>query len=143
MTPSSISRTKTRPIKHHAKGTSPQFKVFKGRPTANDLSLLNDIPAAADSAIVYAVNDLRSDSVDSIPDEIADPFSRPTSHRELKSLQAVMKSVPGDPKSAVFSHMLILPDDLKCVMGDDIVSKLWKLQKDVSNHAPCFAKKFS
>src|SRR5579859_4368765 len=143
MTTPSISGTKARPHKNYARGISTQFKVFKERPTANNLSLLNDVPPVANSAICYAVNDLRSSRVDSIPDEIADPFSRPTNYRELKSLQAVMKSVSGDTKSAVFSHMLILPDDLERVLGDDIVSKLWKLQKDVSIHLPCFAKKLS
>jgi hypothetical protein len=109
-----------------------KYKVFKAAPSDNSQSLLNDTPSSTKAAIVYAWNDLRTRGIDyTIPDEVADLSITPTKYRQLKSLQAVMKSLPDDPDSAIFSHMLVSPNDLKIALGEDIVSELRDLQKDV------------
>ena len=71
------------------------------------LVILNDVPPAATSCLVYDSKELHKHKGDSTyPIPAKDEFQP---HRELKSLEAVFKQVSKD--DCIFSHMFVSPED--------------------------------
>jgi len=50
--------------------------------------------------------------------------------RELTSLEAVVKEI--SPGKSVFSHMLVSPDDVVAIFGNEFRKEMESIQKDVS-----------
>ena len=98
-------------------------------------SILDDIPPAATSYVVYKYSDLIARQADEtltkIPREISDLTKEPFGYRQLESCQAVFKTIPESDEHTIFSHMLISPEDLDNVFGSSIRSLLEELQSDV------------
>ena len=89
-------------------------------------ALLNDIPPAVSSCLIYNQSDLKA--------HFANPpiYSIPTNfqmYRELKSLQAVFKTLPGCKDECIFSHMFISPEDVEHVFGNKFIQRKHKVQK--------------
>ena len=92
------------------------------------LSILNDIPTRATSYLVYETKILRTfrgDDTYPIPEK--GDFQQ---LRKLKSLEAVVKEI--SPAKSVFSHMLVSPDDIVAIFGEEFRKTLETIQKDVS-----------
>ena len=91
--------------------------------------ILNDIPAATTSRLVYkwaTIQRFGGDSTYPIPSN--DEFKN---LRELKSLQAVVKQI--SVGNAVFSHMLVNPHDVLILFGDDFMKEMRDIQSDVKS----------
>ena len=54
-------------------------------------------------------------------------------HRKLQSLEAVVKEI--SPGKSVFSHMLVSPEDVREIFGQDFRQEMESIQRDVS--VPC------
>ena len=94
-------------------------------------SIINDIPKKTNSCIVYNNEDLkahRGDCTYPIPE--GDKFK---DHRKLQSLEAVVKEI--SPGKSVFSHMLVSPEDVREIFGQDFRQEMESIQRDVS--VPC------
>lgn len=89
-------------------------------------SLLNDIPPAAKSCLVYKYNDLKAHAPDPPIYPIPMDFQQ---YRELKSLQAVFKALPGTMDECIFSHMFISPEDVEFVFGNEFIQRMCKVQE--------------
>ena len=91
-------------------------------------SLLNDVPPAATSCLVYQDEDLKkyrpNPPVYSIPSDF-------DGYRRLKSLQAVFRTIPGVRNETIFSHIFVDPKDANEVLGDEIMECMQEVQNDV------------
>ena len=88
--------------------------------------LLNDVPSAAESCIVYNHYDIKA--------HFPDPpiYSIPANFqhcRELRSLEAVFKALPGKKDECIFSHMFVSPEDVEHVFGEKFVQRMHKVQE--------------
>jgi hypothetical protein len=91
------------------------------------LLILNDVPPAATSCLVYESEELHKYKDDSTyPIPATDEFQR---HRELKSLEAVFKKV--SENDCIFSHMFVSPEDALKLFEADFMTELLNVQKDV------------
>jgi len=87
--------------------------------------ILNDVPLAATSCLLYELKDLKDNAEDHtfpIPDAFGDL-------RELKSLEAVVKRMPDG--NTVFSHMFVSPADVAALLGDEVLVEMKGIQRDV------------
>jgi len=88
--------------------------------------ILNDVPLAATSCLLYEFNDLKDNAKDHtfpIPDTLGEL-------RELKSLEAVVKRMP-DGKNTVFSHMFVSPADVAALLDEELLVEMKEIQRDV------------
>ena len=100
----------------------------------HSLSILNDIPVMAKSFVVYdnkILGAFRGDDTYPLPE--GDELKQ---LRELKSLEAVVKEI--SPGKSVFSHMLVSPDDVVAIFGNDFRTELENIQKDVIGTCGCW-----
>ena len=88
--------------------------------------LLNDVPPAAKSCLVYTHNDLKEHSPNPPIYPLPSDFQP---YRELQSLEAVFKTIPGDTDDCIFSHMLVSPDDLDEVFGEGFIRRMHNVQE--------------
>ena len=92
------------------------------------LSILNNIPMRATSCLIYNNNILRTfRGDDTYPIPEGDQFQQ---LRELKSLEAVVKEIT--PNKAVFSYMLVSPEDVLAIFGEDFMEEMKAIQRDVN-----------
>ena len=89
-------------------------------------SLLNDTPPAATSCLVYNHNDLKAHTPDPPIYSIPIDFQP---YRELRSRQAVFKTLPGRKDVCIFSHMFISPEDVEHVFGKEFIQRMSKVQE--------------
>ena len=90
--------------------------------------ILNDIPTAATSCLIYNYEDLKDDTRDSTyPIPKTEEFQ---ALRELKSLEAVVKRMSDG--NTVFSHMLVSPADVLNLFGESFMKEMKEIQRDVS-----------
>jgi len=106
----------------------PKIKTNVRVSTINHDSILNDIPPEAKSCLVYNHNDLYEHCPDPPVYPIPVDFRR---YRELRSLQAVFKTIPSATKICIFSHMLVSPVDVETVLGEEFIQCMREVQKDV------------
>ena len=103
----------------------------KGRP----LEILNDVPPAATSCLVYDSEELHKYKADSTyPIPATDEFNQ---HRQLQSLEAVFKKV--SKNDCVFSHMFVSPEDVLKLFKEDFMTELLSVQKDVTPTPQAFS----
>lgn len=92
--------------------------------------ILNDIPTIATSCLIYDYEELKKHAGDSTyPIPAADDYAN---LHELKSRQAVVKKLSDG--NSVFSHMLVLPNDVIRIFGEEAAEfrdELEGLQRDV------------
>ena len=97
--------------------------------TLSHESIMNDVPPGATSCRVYSYNDLEKyrpiPPIYSIPEE----FQK---CRQLKSLQAVFKTIPGAPNTCIFSHMLVSPEDVEATLSEKVFQDMREVQAAVS-----------
>jgi hypothetical protein len=111
---------------------------ISGSPTNVGHSILNDIPLAAMSCLVYDYPTLKRHSGDStylIPER-----NQFENLRQLGSLEAVMIQSGGD---TVFSHMCVAPRDVCKLLGKDFVKGMKDVQRDVEWMYGFFNVRFS
>ena len=91
-------------------------------------NVLNDIPANAKS---WSTSSERS------AEKIPILFLRERSFRnfELRSLQAVVKEISSG--KSVFSHVLISPEDVFAIFGNDFMEEMEAVQRDASHTCVC------
>lgn len=90
--------------------------------------ILNDIPPTAASCLIYNYAEVKSRSGNSTyPIPANDQFKN---HRELKSLQAVVKQLSDG--NTVFSHMFVHPHDVLKLLGKDFMTEMKGIQRDVT-----------
>ena len=87
----------------------------------------NDVPSRATRITVYEHDALQNHNADVYPIPSHDQFS---SLRKLNSLEAVVKQV--SPGNALFSHMLVDPEDVAKLFGESFMEELREIQRDVS-----------
>jgi hypothetical protein len=98
------------------------------------LSIVNDVPTRAKSFRTYDTNILRTfRGDDKYPLPEGDEIKQ---LRELKSLEAVVKEI--SPGKSVFSHMLVSPDDVVAIFGNEFRTELANIQKDVIGTCGCW-----
>jgi len=96
--------------------------------------ILNDIPPNTTSCLVYQVDILRTfRKDDTYPIPRGAEFQQ---LRALKSLRAVVKET--SPGISVFSHMLISPEDVMAIFGDDFMEEMKAIQRDVISTCVCW-----
>src|SRR5437763_11329855 len=89
--------------------------------------ILNDIPTAATSCLIYKYEDLKSAAGDcTYPIPETQEFE---ALRELKTLEAVVKLLPDG--TTVFSHMLVSPGDVSNLFGEEFMREMKAIQRHV------------
>jgi hypothetical protein len=90
-------------------------------------AILNDVPTVSTSCLVYNYDELQKHAGDSTyPVPSAEHFPN---LRQLESQQAVFKRI-NDGK-CVFLHMLLSPEDVLKVFGQEFRDELLSIQRDV------------
>ena len=98
-------------------------------------SILNDVPPAATLCLVYHEPDLSQHRPNPPIYPIPEDFQQ---YRELKSLQAVFKTIPDGRAKCIFSHMFVRPEDVRTVLGNEFVWRMEEIQKDVKTYSYSF-----
>lgn len=107
------------------------------RRTSSRHPILNDVPLAATSCLLYQFNDLKDNAEDHtfpIPDAFGEL-------RELKSLEAVVKQMP-DGKNTVFSHIFVSPADVAALLGVELL-EMKEIQRDVRDYCVVLIRDFT
>jgi len=109
-------------------GTSPRSRKTVDVSGGASPSIINDIPGQAKSFTVYNNKVLQEHCGDcTYPIPKGDKFK---DHRQLQSLDAVFKEI--SPGKSVFSHMLVSPEDVREIFGQDFRQEMESIQRDVS-----------